>query len=100
VEHVVFHHNGREYTVYRALTIDETKKIMAMEEEMSKKLDALNKKSVKKYFEDTDRMVMVILRKCFRMTDGQISQIEEAERRSLAHSFIRFIAAANNFSGS
>jgi hypothetical protein len=100
VEHVIFHHAGREYTVYDALTIDEIKTITAMEEERNRKLDALNKKSVKRYFEDTDKMVMVILRRCFRMTDNQISQIEEVERRNLAHSFVRFIAVANNFPGS
>jgi hypothetical protein len=99
VEHVIFHHNGREYTVYDALTVDEIKTIMAMEEERNRKLDALNKKSAKRYFEDTDKMVKAILRRCFRMTDDQISQIEEAERRSLTHSFIRFIAVANNFQG-
>jgi hypothetical protein len=100
VEHIVFHHNGKEYTVYAALTADEIKTIMVMEEERSRKLDALNKKSVKRYFEDTDKMVTIILRRCFRMTDNQISGIEEAERRNLAHSFIHFIAVANNFSGS
>ena len=97
MEHVIFHHGGREYTVYDALTIDEIKTITAMQEERNKKLDALNKKSVKRYFEDTDKMVTVILRRCFRMTDNQISQIEEVKRRNLAHSFIRYIAVANNF---
>jgi hypothetical protein len=96
VEHVVFHHNGKEYALHDALTVEEIKTIMAMQEERSRKLDALNKKSMKRYFEDTDKMVMAILRRCFKMTDDQISQIEEAERRSLAHSLIRFIAAANN----
>jgi hypothetical protein len=100
VEHIVFHHNGKEYTVYTALTADEIKTIMVMEEERSRKLDALNKKSVKRYFEDTDKMVTIILRRCFRMTDDQILGIEEVERRNLAHSFIHFIAVANNFSGS
>lgn len=100
MEHVIFHHNGREYTVYDALAIDEIKTIMTMEEERNRKLDALNKKSVRRYFEDTDKMVIAILGRCFRMTDNQISQIEEVERRSLAHSFVRFIAVANNFPGS
>jgi hypothetical protein len=30
------------------------------------------------------------------MTDSQISNIEEAERRSLASGFIRFLRSANN----
>lgn len=98
MEHVVFHHNGKEYALHDALTIEEVKTIMTMQEERSRKLDALNKKSTKKYFEDTDKMVTAILRRCFKMTDSQISQIEEVERRNLAHSLIRFIAAANNLS--
>jgi hypoxanthine-guanine phosphoribosyltransferase len=100
VEQILFHHNGKEYTVYEALKTNEIKTIMIMEDERNKKLDPLNKKSMKKYFEDTDKMVVTILRRCFRMTDDQISNIEEAERRNLAHSFINFIAVANNFSGS
>ena len=98
MEHIVFHHNGKEYALHDALTIEEVKTIVTMQEERSRKLDALNKKSMKKYFEDTDKMVTAILRRCFRMTDNQMSQIEEAERRNLAHSLIRFIAAANNLS--
>ena len=96
----MFHHNGKEYTVYDVLTMDEIKTIMSMEEERNKKLDSLNSKSMKKYFEDTDKMVLTILIRCFRMSDYQISEIEEVERRNLAHSFIRFVAVANNFSGS
>jgi hypothetical protein len=99
VEHVIFHHNGKEYAVYNALTIDEIGTITAMEAERSKKLDALNKKSMKRYFEDTDKMVMTILRKCFHLTDEQISSLDEVERRGLAHAFINFIAAANNLAG-
>jgi hypothetical protein len=98
VEHVIFHHNGREYTIYDALTNDELKTIMRMNEERSRKLDGLNAKSTRKYFEDTDKLVSSILRRCFRMTDNQISGMEEAERRNLAHSFIEFLAAANKLS--
>jgi len=100
VEHIVFHHHGKEYKVYDALTTDEIRTIMTMEEERNRKLDALNEKSMKKYFEDTDKMVMTILKRCFGMTDNQISEIEGTERRNLAHSFIRFIAVANNLSSS
>jgi hypothetical protein len=95
LEHVIFHHNGREYTVYDALTNDELKTIMKMNEDRNKKLDSLNAKSTRKYFEDTDKMVSTILRRCFHMTDGQIAGMEEPERRNLAHDFIRFLAAAN-----
>lgn len=73
--------------------------IMSMEKERNKKLDALNKKSVKRYFEDTDKMVVTILRKCFHMTDDQIQEIDEVNRRNLAYSFIQFTIAANNLSG-
>lgn len=97
MEHIIFHHNGKEYKVYDALTIDEIKTVMIMEEERTKKLDPLNKKSVKKYFDDTDKMVLTVLRRCFRMTDNQISNIDEVERRNLANSFIQFIVIANNF---
>jgi hypothetical protein len=98
MEHLLFHHNGRGYTVYDALTTDEIRTITIMGEERNRKLDALNAKSMKKYFEDTDKMVTTILRRCFRMTDNQIADLEEVERRNLAHAFIRFIAVANNFS--
>ena len=100
VEHIIFHHNGKEYTVFNALTTNEIRTITVMEEERNRKLDALNKKSMKKYFEDTDKMVMTILRKCFHLTDEQISSLDQVERRNLAHAFISFIATANNFSGS
>jgi hypothetical protein len=99
VEHIIFHHGGNEYIVYDALTENEIRTITAMEEERNRKLDALNKKSMKKYFDDTDKMVMAILRKCFHLTDKQISDLDQIERRSLAHAFIRFIAAANNIAG-
>jgi hypothetical protein len=97
VEHIVFHHNGKEYPVYNLLTVEEIKAIMVMGEERNKKLDALNAKSTKKYFEDTDKMVITILRRCLRLTDSQIAGMEELERRNLTHSFIRFIAAANRY---
>ena len=96
MEHVIFHHNGQEYIVYDALATDELKTIMKMNEERSKKLDSLNAKSMRKYFEDTDKMVATILRRCFRLTDGQITSMEEPERRNLAYSFVRFLATANN----
>ena len=99
VEHIIFHHNGKEYIVYNALTTNEIRTITAMEEERNRKLDALNKKSMKKYFEDTDEMVMTILRKCFHLTDEQISSLDQVERRSLAHAFISFIATANSLAG-
>jgi hypothetical protein len=96
MEHLTFHHNGREYTVYDALTTDEIRAIIKMGEERDKKLNPLNPKSAGKYFEDTDKMVAAILRRCFRMTDSQISGIEQSERRSLASDFIRFLRSANN----
>lgn len=100
MEHLIFHHNGREYTVYDALTNDELKTIMQMNEERTRKLDALNAKSTKKYFDDTDKLVSTVLRRCFHMTDSQVTSMEEPERRSLAHSFMRFLATANQVSSS
>ncbi|MGI0018908.1 MAG: hypothetical protein ACREAY_00390 [Nitrososphaera sp.] len=96
MEHLIFHHNGREYTVYDALTADEIKAIAIMGEERDRRLNPLNPKSTRKYFEDTDKMAAAILRRCFHMTDSQISNIEETERRSLASGFIRFLRSANN----
>jgi hypothetical protein len=98
VEHLIFHHNGREYTVYDALTADKVAAIMSMNEERFRKLDGLNSKSTKKYFQDTDRMVITILRKCFHMTDKQIADMGQIEARSLTNAFIKFAAAANNVS--
>jgi hypothetical protein len=98
VEHVIFHHNGREYTIYDALTNDELKTVIRMNEERDRKLDALNAKSTRKYFEDTDKMVSTILRRCFHMNDGQIADMEEADRRNLASAFIKFLATANKLS--
>lgn len=95
MEHIIFHHNGREYAVYDALTLDEIKTIMKMSDERDRKLNPLNPKSTRKYFEDTDKMVAAILRRCFRMTDSQISDIEQSDRRSLASAFIRFLKSAN-----
>lgn len=99
MEHIIFHHDGKEYVVYDALTENEVKTIMAMEHERNRKLDALNKKSMKKFFEDTDRLVMTILKKCFHLTDKQIADLDQIERRSLAHAFIKFNATANNIAG-
>lgn len=96
MEHLIFHHNGREYTVYDALTADEIRTIVVMGEERDRRLNPLNPKSTRKYFEDTDKMVAAILRRCFHMTDSQISNLEEPERRSLASSFIQFLRSANN----
>ena len=98
MEHLIFHHNGREYTVYDALTSGEIAAIMTMNEERFRKLDALNSKSTKKYFQDTDRMVLTIQRRCFRMTDKQIAGMGQVEARSLTSAFIKFVAAANNLS--
>jgi len=97
VDHLIFHHGCREYTVYDVLKPDEIRMIMIMGEERNKKLDALNAKSMKKYFEDTDKLVEIILRRCFHMTDDQIAGMEQLECRNLAHAFIRFIVAANGF---
>ena len=95
MEHIVFHHNGQEYTIYDALTNDELRTIMRMNDERSRKLDALNAKSMRRYFEDTDKLVSTILRRCFRLTDGQIAALDEPERRNLAHAFIKFLVTAN-----
>ena len=73
---------------------------MKMGEERDRKLNPLNPKSTRKYFEDTDKMVAAILRRCFHMTDSQIAAMEQIERRSLASAFIRFLRSANNLSGS
>jgi hypothetical protein len=96
MEHLIFHHNGREYTIYDTLTVDEIRAIMKMGKERDRKLNPLNAKSTRKYFEDTDKMVAATLRRCFKMTDRQIADIDEVERRSLASSFIRFLSCANN----
>lgn len=96
MERLIFHHNGKEYVIYDALTTDEIKTIVLMGEERDRKLNPLNQKSARKYFEDTDKMVAVILRRCFHMTDSQIAGIEQLERRSLASAFIRFLRSANN----
>ena len=98
MDHIVFHHGGREYTIYDSLKPDEIKATLRMADERDKKLNPLNSKSSRKYFEDTDRMVATILRKFFHMTDKQIEVMEEIERRSLASAFIKFLAAANNLS--
>lgn len=99
MEHIIFHHDGREYTVYDALTNEEINTITRMNEDRNRKLDPLNAKSTKRYFDDTDRLVSTILRRCFRLTDVQIGNMEEPERRNLAHAFIRFLVSANRLSG-
>jgi hypothetical protein len=96
LEHIVFHHSGREYIVYDVLTADEINAIKKMNQERDRKLNPLNAKSTRKYFEDTDKMVAATLRRCFKLTDKQIADIDEVERRSLASSFIRFLRTANN----
>jgi hypothetical protein len=95
MEHIIFHHNGREYTIYDALTYDEIETIIKMSDERDRKLNPLNSKSTRKYFEDTDKMVAAILRRCFRMTDNQIKDLEQIERRDLASAFIKFLRSAN-----
>jgi hypothetical protein len=95
MDHLIFHHNGREYTVYDVLTVDEIRAVVMMGRERDKKLNPLNQKSADKYFQDTDKMVAVILRRCFHMTDSQIAGIDQLERRSLTSAFIRFLQSAN-----
>jgi hypothetical protein len=96
LEYIIFHHNGKEYIVYDILTLEEINAIMKMDKERDRKLNPLNAKSTRKYFEDTDKMVAATLRKCFKMTDKQIADIGEIERRRLASSFIRFLRTANS----
>lgn len=98
VEHIVFHHGGREYTIFDSLTPDEIEATLKMADERDRKLNPLNPKSTRKYFEDTDRMVSTILRKCFHMTDEQIKDMGEIESRRLTSDFIKFLASANNLS--
>ena len=69
---------------------------MAMNQERDRKLNPFNAKSTRKYFDDTDKMIAAILRKCFKMTDKQIADIETTERRYLASSFINFLKKANS----
>ncbi|MEO9295312.1 MAG: hypothetical protein ABI347_06905 [Nitrososphaera sp.] len=95
MEHLIFHHNGREYMVYDMLTVDEIKAVVMMGKERDKKLNPLSQKSADKYFQDTDKMAAVILRRCFHMTDSQIAGIDQMERRDLASAFIRFLQSAN-----
>lgn len=96
MEHLVFHFKGREYTVYDALSFDEIGAIIKMTGERNKKLKPLDAKSTRKYFEDTDKMVAALLRRCFHMTDRQIANMDQMERRSLGSAFIRFLAAATD----
>ena len=96
LEHLIFHHNGKEYIVYDVLTADEINAMMRMDQERDRKLNPLNAKSTRRYFEDTDKMVAATLRRCFKMTDRQIADIEQIERRNLASSFFRFLRSANS----
>ena len=95
MEQIIFHHNGREYPVHDALALDEIKTIMKMSDERDKKLRPLDAKSVNTYFNDTDKMVAALLRRCFHMTDDQVARMEQTERRNLASAFIRFLKTAN-----
>ena len=96
LEHLIFHHNGKEYIVYDVLTADEINAMMRMDQERDRKLNPLNAKSTRRYLEDTDKMVAATLRKCFKMTDKHIADIEQIERRNLASSFFRFLRSANS----
>src|SRR5437867_6434980 len=96
LEHLTFHHNGREYTIYDVLTLDEINAIIAMNQERDRKFNPFNAKSTRKYFDDTDKMIAAVLRRCFKMTDEQIANIETTERRYLASSFINFLKKANS----
>ncbi len=95
LEHLIFHHDGKEYIVYDVLRADEITAMIRMDQERDRKLNPLNAKSARKYLEDTDKMVAATLRRCFRMTDRQIADIEQTERRNLASSFFRFLKSAN-----
>jgi hypothetical protein len=95
LEHLIFHHNGKEYKIYDVLTIDEINAIIEMNQERDRKLNPFNAKSTRKYFDDTDKMLAAVLRKCLKMTDKQIADIETTERRYLASSFINFLKKAN-----
>jgi hypothetical protein len=91
---LVFHFSGREYTIYNTLTFDEIGAFLEMANGRDRKLNPLDARSTKRYFEDTDKMVAAILRRCFRMTDGQIAEMDQSERRGLGSAFIKFLAAA------
>ena len=94
----IFHFNGREYKIYNALELEEIKALLEMANKRDKKLNPFNAKSTIKYFEDTDRMLAALLRRCFGMTDKQIAEMDEVERRSLGSAFIRLLASANPYS--
>ncbi|WP_415280975.1 hypothetical protein [Candidatus Nitrososphaera sp. FF02] len=95
MEQIIFHHNGKEYSVHDTLALDEIKTMIKMSDERDKKLRPLDAKSVNKYFNDTDKMVAALLRRCFHMTDSQIARMEQIERRNLASAFIKFLKTAN-----
>ena len=96
MENLTFHFNGKEYTVFDSLTSGEISIIMKMAQEREKNLNPLNAKSTKRYFEDTDSMVAAILKRCFHMTDNQIAEMDQMERRRLGNAFIKFLVAATN----
>lgn len=96
LEHLIFHFNGKEYIVFDALTFDEIGAITKMTVERNKKLKPLDAKSTRRYFEDTDKMIAALLRRCFHMTDKQIEDMGQMERRSLGSAFITFLATATD----
>lgn len=94
MEHLIFHFDGREYTIFDALTPEEVGAIIIMARERDKKLRPLDAKSTRRYFEDTDRMIATILRRCFHITDK--TGMDEMQRRHLVIAFIIFMASAND----
>jgi hypothetical protein len=82
--------------VFDSLTRGEIAAVVQMARERDKNLNPFNAKSTRRYFEDTDRMVAEILRRCFHMTDNQIASMDQMERRHLGNAFIRFLVTANN----
>ena len=96
VEHLIFHFDGKEYTIFDALTPEEVGAIIMMAKERDKKLRPLDAKSTRRYFEDTDRMIATILRRCFHITDEKTTGMDEMQRRHLVIAFIIFMASAND----
>lgn len=96
VEHLIFHFDGKEYTVFEILRADEVGAVLRMAEERDRRLRPLDSRSARKYFEDRDAMIATILRRCFRMTDAQISAMDQMQRRRLGVAFILFLASAND----
>lgn len=96
LKHLTFHFGGKEYIIFDSLTYDEIRTITKMARDREKNLNPLNAKSTKRYFEDTDRMMATLLRRCFHLTDNQIAEMDQMELRSLGSAFIRFLVVANN----